>query len=463
MGSVSGLELLPFVREGLGNSSYMLAVGRGRALLVDPDRGAARYVEAAEARGWEIVAVFETHLHADFVTGSLEVGSATGATVHLPVEAGAGFSHRGLVPGERIQIGDVEVETIASPGHTPEHLSYVVRRGGGPPLLFSGGALIVGGAARTDLIGPELTEQLTRAEFHTLRESFRELPDETLLLPTHGGGSFCSVGSSRERTSTLGRERAANPLFLQDREEEFVRWFPTTFPAVPAYFSRMRPINQTGPRLRREIVDPPPLHPDALERAQTEGALVVDVRRPAEYAAGHVPGSLANPLRDAYATWLGWVVEADATLLFVTDGAPIAAVVDESLLVGYERFAGYLEGGIEAWEAVGKPLARTDLVRVADAVWAIQDGAAVLDVREPSEFELGHVPGAVHVPLGELEARLAELPRGRPIVTYCGAGERSTTAASLLERAGIGPVLNLDGGFGAWKQAGNRVARRRGG
>ena len=459
--SVDALEYLSFVREGLGNSSYLLFLAGRRAVLVDPDRTADRYVEAAAARGWEIAAVLETHLHADFVTGSLEIREATAADVYLPTEARAGFPHCGLAAGDRVQIVDVEVEAIASPGHTPEHLSYVVRRSGSPPLLLSGGALIVGGAARTDLIAPDLTEELTRAEFRTLRGAFRALPDETILLPTHGAGSFCSVGSGGDRTSTLGRERAANPLLLMEDEEEFVRWFPTTFPGVPSYFSRMRPINQAGPRLRRDIDDPPPLSPEEFELAQRQGAVVVDVRQPSDFAEAHVPHSIANPWREAYATWLGWVVEPDARLLFVTDGVPIEVVVDESLLVGYERFAGYLDGGIESWDAAGKQIALGAVIDVAEAAWAIQDGAAVLDVREPGEFESGHLPEAVHIPLGELASRLGELPRGRPIVTYCGSGARSTTAASLLERAGIGPALNLEGGFGAWRKAGNRVSRMR--
>lgn len=455
-GSMSSVEIVPFVHEGLGNSSYLIHTGGDRAILVDPDRSVQRYLQGAGSRGWRVVAILETHLHADFVSGSLEVLHAIGAPVYLPAEAGARFPHRGVHPGERLEIGDVKVEAIGSPGHTPEHLSYVVRPPGQPPSLFSGGALIVGGAARTDLIDPGSTESLTRAEFRTLREAFAGLPDETLLLPTHGGGSFCSVGSGDKRTSTIGEERRTNRLLAWTDEEEFVRSFPSTFPAAPAYFFGMRAFNQAGPRLRESIQAPSPLSPEELQRAQEIGALVVDVRPVAQYSKAHVPGSLSNPFRDAYATWLGWFVDPKTPLAFVTDGAPLERVVDESLLVGYERFAGHLDGGIDSWLASGRPVRQVELIGPAHARTALERGAVALDVREPSEFAAGHVEGAIHVPLGDLAARVGEIPTGRPVLAYCGHGERASTGVSVLERAGIGPLLNLDGGFPAWKEVVHR-------
>ncbi|MCI0438265.1 MAG: MBL fold metallo-hydrolase [Chloroflexi bacterium] len=452
------MNILPFVREGLGNSSYLAQVGEGDAVLIDPDRSVDRYLKAAQERGWKIVSILETHLHADFVSGAREAAYVTGAELHAPEDSHLLFPYSPLKGGQRLESGGVRIEAIASPGHTPEHLSYLFLWDRQPPTLFSGGALIVGGAARTDLISPAMTEPLTRAEFRTLRNAFTSLDDETLLYPTHGGGSFCSVGSGGERVSTLGNERASNPLLAIEDEEEFVRWFPGTFPAgVPDYFFRMRPINQAGSRLRSQVARPAALSPEEFDAARRK-ALVIDVRPIEEYARAHIPGALNNTLRSGYATFLGWLVPPDATLLFVLGDMPLEQVVDESLLVGYERFGGWLEGGMEVWEARGLPVQRFEVVNASQARKAIRDGAAVLDVREDNEFESGHIEGAIHVPLGKLEQRIGEVPRDRPIVAYCGHGERSSTALSLLEQAGIRDALNLKGGFGAWKDAGFKSA-----
>jgi len=446
------MNVIPFVHEGLGNSSYLVAFPDGRALLVDPDRTVQRYVDAARARQWTIVAVLETHLHADFVSGAHEVAAATGATLFLPHDAHVRLPHEPVTPGHRITLSGVEIEAVGSPGHTPEHLSYALRTAAQPPALFSGGSLIVGGAARTDLLAPDMTETLSRAQFQTLANAFRAMPDETLLFPTHGGGSFCSAGSGATRTSTLGQERATNPVLGIESEDEFVRWFPTTFPAAPAYYFRMRAFNAAGPRLRRDIPQPPPLTPDGVARLQPE-ALIVDVRSMRDYARAHIPGALSIAFRDAYAVWLGWLAPPDAGLIFVTDGAPLDAVIDESLLVGYEDFAGVLDGGMKAWEAEGRPIASSAVVDAAQARESLIDGALALDVRERDEYAGEHIPEALHIPLGELARRVEELPAGRPIVAYCGHGERAASAVSILERAGHTGLMNLDGGIEAWRRA----------
>lgn len=450
------MNVLPFVHEGLGNSSYLVELGDGEAALVDPDRTVDRYLRAAEARGWQIVSVFETHLHADFVSGAREVAHATGASIFLPEGADSRLPSHPVAGGGRVQFAGLEAEAIASAGHTPEHLSYIFRAERKPPALFSGGALIVGGAARTDLISPEMTEPLTRAQYRTVTEAFRALPDETLLFPTHGGGSFCSAGAGGDRVSTLGKERAQNPLLSVEDEDEFVGWFPLTFPAVPAYFFRMRAINQAGPRLRGDVADPPRLSPAEFEAVRRD-ALVVDVRPKEAYMAAHVPGALSNAFRDPYALWLGWLVQPETTLLFVTGDVPLQHVIDESLLVGYERFAGWLDGGMEAWTAAGLPFRSAQLVDAATARKALLEGAASLDVREPSEFESGHIEGAIPVPLGKLQGQLDSLPKDRPLLAYCAHGDRAATAVSILERAGFGPLLNLNGGINSWMDAGYQV------
>ena len=449
------MDVRLFKDEGLGNGSYLVDVGAGRAFVVDPDRRTRRYLAAAEDRDLEIVAALETHLHADFVSGALEIRSATGAELYVPAEAGVPFPHRPVEPGTRFGIGDLEVEVLATPGHAPEHLSYVVRQEGeATPVLFSGGALIVGGAARTDLSGAELTERLTRQAFETLHHAFADLPDETPLLPTHGGGSFCSAGSGTKQTSTLGEERATNPI-LSMSDRTFLESWPATFPRTPAYFARMREVNWAGPRLRSDIEMPAGLAPAAFaEVASQPGGVVVDVRDPGSYAEAHGEGALAIPFRDSFPTWLGWLVPADARILLVLGDASLDDVVDACALVGFERFDGYLDGGIEAWRAAGLPVRSLPAIGAEDTVPWLQMGAQPIDVREPDELERGAIAGAVSVPLGDLPQAAGSLPHGRPLLVYCASGMRSTTAASLLERAGVGPVVNLKGGYGAWQEAG---------
>jgi glyoxylase-like metal-dependent hydrolase (beta-lactamase superfamily II)/rhodanese-related sulfurtransferase len=450
------MDILPFVREGLGNSSYLVGLPGGEAALVDPDRSVKRYLDAAAARGWQITRVFETHLHADFVTGSLETAAATGARLFVPTDAAARFPHAPLSGGASVAVPGGAVEAIASPGHAPEHMSYALRQEGSAPALFSGGSLLAGGAARTDLIAPDQTEPLTRAQFRTLHDAFRELPDATALFPTHGGGSFCSSGAGGERTSTLGHERATNPMLDLSDENEFLRWFPSTFPAAPDYFFRLRRVNQAGPRLRGEIAVPPLRAPGDFARLADE-AVIVDVRPKECYLSRHIPRSLSIPFRYVFATWLGWLAPENAALLLVLGDEPLEAVLDECLLVGYERFAGVLRGGIDAWERAGLPLTAADLVDARRAHDLVAAGAVALDVREPDEFALAHIPGAVHMPLGQVATRLHQLGPARSIVAYCGHGERAATAVSLLERGGLTALADLEGGFDGWKEAGYAV------
>lgn len=442
-------EIVPFVNEGLGNSSYLIALDDDVAVMVDPDRSVGRYLREAEARNLRLAAVFETHLHADFVTGAVELAHATGASIYAPVAAHLKYGHHALKGEDSVRLANCEIEAVTSPGHTSEHLSYVLRAESQPPLLFSGGSLIVGGAARTDLVSPQMTEGLSRDQFRTLKRSFAHLPDETGLYPTHGGGSFCSAGAGGPRISTLGAERRGNPLLEIDDEDEFVRTFPALFPAAPAYFFRMREFNMAGPRLSAEIGLPGALAPADFER-EMSGATVLDVRPIGEYSEGHIPGSLNIAFRESYATWLGWIVPGDARLLFVLGDADLQRVVEESLLVGYENFGGYLAGDIAAWKESGRAVRGTELASVSEAATAIEDGALPLDVGEVSEFAEGHIPGALNIPLGQLAHELDQIPRDRPIVAYCGHGERASTGVSLLEAAGYRNFVSLSGGMEAW-------------
>lgn len=256
--------------------------------------------------------------------------------------------------------------------------------------------------------------------------------------------------------STLAEERANNHLLAYKNEDDFVNWFPTTFPTPPGYFFRTRPLNQAGPRLRRDIAMPRPLPPGEFQAASRE-SLIIDVRPLGGYTQGHIFGALSNTFRGVYATWLGWLVKENTPLLFVTGDTPIEQVVADSLLVGHERFAGWLEGGMDAWIQAGLPTVGGQLLDARQARKSLVDGALALDVRETREFQSGHLPEAIHIPLGSLEDNLGRLPKDIPILAYCGHGERSATGLSILERRGFDRLLNLDGGIGAWQAAGYTV------
>jgi len=442
-------EIVTFRDEGLGNSSYLVDLGDGRGLVLDPSRDPAPYLAAARRRGLRLAWSVETHLHADFVSGSREL-TAMGATVVAPAAARLRFPHRGLGDGEELDLGGLSLRALATPGHTPEHLAWLLVDGARPLGLFSGGSLLVGAVARTDLIGPDRTEELARALWRSLHERILTLPDDLTVYPTHGAGSFCSAPTGAEPTTTIGREKATNPL-LAAGEDAFVKLLVGGLGSYPRYFLRLRETNRRGPRVHG--AEPPvlaPLAPQEVRRLVAEGAELVDVRPIAAFAAGHVPGALSVPLRNAFATWLGWLVPDDRPLVLVVDpDQDRSDLVRQARKVGYERLTGELAGGMAAWQAAGLPQARIPLAGVAE-----RPAGTVLDVRQDAEFAAGHLPGARHLELGDL-AGTFELPAG-PLAVMCGHGERAMTAASLLQRAGHRDLTVLLGGPGDWSRATRR-------
>ena len=434
------IDIAPFVDEGLGNSSYVVDLGDGRAVVVDPVRDVAPYLHFAEQRGLTLAYSLETHLHADFVSGSLELAQV-GATILAPRGGHAEFPHRPLGDEEEHDFGGLTLRGIGTPGHTPEHLSYLLLDGQRPVALFSGGALIVGSVARTDLIGPKQTKPLAKALFRALRDRILSLPDALPVYPTHGAGSFCSPPGTGERTTTIGRERAANPLLNAPDEETFLRLLTAGLGSYPDYFLGLRDVNRRGPAvLGPELPGLVQLTPDQLRAAVDDGAELIDVRPISDYAAGHVPGALSIALRPAFASWLGWLVEAERPLVFVADPEQDRQdLVRQCLKIGYEVLVGELADGMEAWRAAGLPEQLTELS--ADAP---DEQTPILDVRQATEYQAGHVRDATHVELGSVAARAASL-KAADLVVMCGHGERAMTGASLLERSGSRPAVFLGG------------------
>lgn len=437
------MDVIPLVDEGLGNSAHVVDLGDGGALVVDPERDPRPYLEVLEQRGLTARFVVETHLHADFVSGGREL-AARGAELLAPAGSDLAFPHRPLEDGDRLDLHGLTLEVIATPGHTPEHLAYLLRDGERPVALFSGGTLMAGGVARPDLLSPDQTEPLARAAHRSITTRLLTLPDDLPVHPTHGGGSFCSTAPSGDRATTIGRERTANPLLAGDPDEDtFVARLLGSLGSYPPYFLELRDVNRAGPRVHG--ASPPPLRSLSLDDVDTaaavDGAVLVDVRSIEAFAAGHVPGSVSIPWRAQFATWLGWLVRRDQPVVFVTDRTVDRIdLVWAAHTVGYERLVGELAGGVGAWESDGRELARTPLVGPEAAA-----GRQVVDVRQANEFAAGHASGANLVELGSLVDRPDAVP-DVPVLVHCGHGERAMSAASLLERAGHRDVAVLAGG-----------------
>lgn len=441
---------LPLIDEGLGNSAYLLDLGEGRGLAVDASRDLRALRAMAERHGLKVAFAADTHLHADFLSGALQLAKSDGATVLASADGHRAFAHRALTDAEEVDLGGLTLRTLATPGHTHEHIAFELLDGADTVGVFTGGSLLVGSAARTDLVSPERTEELARAQYRSLQRLAR-LDDRVAVWPTHGAGSFCSAPPGAQRTSSIGTERATNQLLRAQSEDAFVEALLGSLGTYPPYFNRLGELNRLGPPL----LDGDSLRPLGLEQVKAmaaAGSPVVDVRPVEAFSRGHVPESVSIPLRDAFATWLGWLITPGRPLVVVRDpDQDPAEFVWQARKVGYDLFAGELTGGLTSWTAAGLPTATIPLV-AADAL----EGATVLDIRQTSEFTSGHVPGAAHVELGALVGNHPALPPG-PLVVMCGHGERAMSAASLLARAGRRDVAVLTGGPGDWAASTSRT------
>jgi len=438
--------IVPVVDEGLGNSSYVVDLGDGRALAIDPCRDLRALRAAAHRRGLHVAFAADTHLHADFLSGARQL-AAGGVTLLASAAGGREFAHTGLYDGDEVDLGGLTLQALGTPGHTPEHLSYVLLDGGRPLGVFTGGSLIVGGAARTDLVSPDRTEELARAQYASLQRLLG-LGDDVAVWPTHGAGSFCSTPTGGDRTSTIGREKASNPLLQAPGEDDFVERLLGSLGSFPSYFLRLAEVNRRGPGILLDEPRLPPLGVAAVRRLRADGAQVVDVRDVTRFAAGHIPGALSISLRGPFTTSLGWLADADRPVVFVRDAdQDLDEIIWSALKIGVEQLAGELTGGMSAWLAAERPVGRVRTLGPAQVA-----DLDVLDVRQDDEFAAGHLPGAAHVELGALRDTVPGLP-SRSLVVMCGHGERAMTAASLLARSGRHDLAVLLGGPQDWAHA----------
>ena len=451
------IDVVPLVDSGLGNSAYLLDLGEGRGLVVDASLDLRSVREATEQRGLRVAFAVDTHLHADFLTGALQLAAIDGAQVIASARGRREYPHVGLDDGGEIDLGGLRLRAVFTPGHTDEHLAYLLLDGNAPVGVFSGGSLIVGSAARTDLLGADRTEELTRAQYRSVHR-LAALADDVAVWPTHGAGSFCSAPAGDRRTTTIGAEKAGNPLLAAPDEDAFVRALLASLGSYPAYFSRLGELNRRGPRILDAVSAGrlAPLSVPAVHTLLDDGAVLVDVRPVSDFAEAHIPGALSIPLRSQFATWLGWLVPPGTPVVVLRnpDQDP-EEVVWQARKVGYDQLTGELAGGMPAWRGAGDATGSIPLV-TAEQLPDLGSGTLeILDVRQDSEFRTGHVPGARHVELGALAGRAAQLP-ARPTVVMCGHGERAMGAASVLAREGRPPVAVLAGGAQDWSRAAGR-------
>ncbi len=466
-----------FYDESLAQASYLIGCqSSGEALVVDPNREADTYIAAAESEGMKITGVTETHIHADFVSGLRELAGRTGATMYLsdagPADWQYGFRSDPRVTrlqgGERLTLGNIVIEPVHTPGHTPEHLSFLVTDGAGstePMGLLTGDFVFVGDVGRPDLLEKAArvkgaSDAAARALFRSLRW-FKALPDHLQVWPGHGAGSACGKGIGAVPQSTVGYERRTNWGLGIDDEDAFVRQVLLGQPEPPRYFAVMKRINRDGPPVLGRFPSPERLAESRLPEILANGAAVVDTRPAGAFAGGHIPGTTNIPLNRGFATYAGSVLPYDRDLYLLVDGgaAAVQSAVRQLVFIGLDRVAGYLgPEAIEVWAGEGRALGSVPQVTAQDLARTRPD-ALLVDVRGESEWRGGHLPGAVLIPLPELPERLGEIPADRAVTVQCQTGARSAIAASLLLAAGRRDVANLAGGYGAWMAAGLPIER----
>jgi hydroxyacylglutathione hydrolase len=418
------LSVVPIVDDGLGHSSYVIGLGDATAMVVDPARFPDRQRHIATEHGWRIAWTADTHSHADYISGSTEL-AADGAAFIASRGARLEVAHQPMDGGDELELTPgVVLRAIATPGHTPDHLAYLLLVDGTPHALFSGGSLMVGALGRTDLL---------------------TLPEDLAVYPTHGAGSFCSAPSGSARTTTIGTERATNPLLGIEDEDRFVATLLSGLGSFPTYFRQLPEINRRGPRLYPALPTLERLDLEAVRRHLAAGAALVDARPIVEFSGSHVPGSLSIQHRSVFASWFGWLVPLDRPVVFVLDeDSDRADLVRQCLAVGHDAILGELDGGIDTWTAACLPVASIPIVD-ADRI-----AGTVLDIRQDTEWDTGHLPGAIHVELGVLGG--AAVPGG-PLTVMCGHGERAMSGASILMAAGHTELAVLSGGPEDWQVA----------
>ena len=448
-----------FFLKGIAHSSYLLG-GTKTCAIIDPRRDVQLYLDAAKEMGMKITHILETHLHADFISGHLDLAEKTGAAIYVPQSAQCSFSHVGVAEGDTFGIEDMTVTVLETPGHTPEHISYAVidrARGGEPAAVFCGDTLFVGDVGRPDLF-PGRARELASKLYMSLHKKLLTLPDFCEVYPAHGAGSLCGRAMGAKRTSTIGYERLYNAaLHIQD-EEEFIKSLTMHMPAAPDHFSRCSAINGQGPRLMKDLPALIPLSPAQFRDAVQQGnTIVLDTRTYESFGGLHVPGSCHIDSRGNFATFAGWIIPPDRDILLVAADPEQAHEASLWLRrVGLDRAVGYLEGGITEWAKAGFPAGHVPQLSVEELHTMAESGRAMtlVDVRAPGEYEGYHVENSINIPVQDLRTRYQELDKNINAVLVCSTGIRSSMGASILKMKGFTDVYSVAGGMTGYSSAG---------
>jgi hydroxyacylglutathione hydrolase len=453
------MKIERFEVPGLAQYSYVVS-DNGEAAVIDAIRDVDRYMDYAASQGLKITTLVETHIHADFASGSITLAGATGAELALSAyDKGEHYRyampHRALQDGEGIEVGSVRLQALHTPGHTPEHLSFVLfdtERGANEPLaLFSGDFLFVGSLGRPDLLGDEAKQGLAHELFRSLHERIPSLPDSVQVYPGHGAGSLCGSGMSDRAESTLGYERATNHLFRL-AESAFVEEILASVPPMPVYYPRMKALNSEGAPSVSTLPGGRSLLPsDVAALSRQEDVILLDLRRPEAFGGAHIPGAINIGAGQNLSLWAGWLLDPDKRIVLVGESGDDEASRRSLVRVGLDRIEGFLAQGMPAWIDAGMGFARTTQLSTHE-VERHSSESLIVDVRSNKEWAEGHIAGARHIMLGELTRSCDGLPADRPIIAVCGSGYRSSIAASLLARNGFSDVSSMGGGMSAWNQ-----------
>jgi hydroxyacylglutathione hydrolase len=453
--------------EGVAHLSYLIGdKATGKAAVIDPRRDVDVYVELARKNKLSITHVLETHIHADFVSGTRELVDRTGtAKAVLSVEGGAkyGFDFDKLQDGQNIDLGRVILTARYTPGHTPEHMSFLAAEGNRPDTpfaVFSGDTLFADSVGRPDLLGEDQARELARKLFISLREVYLKLPDGVRVHPAHGAGSPCGADIADRLVTTIGYERTHNKALQFTDEAAFVEFTLSTAPPEPVYYRRMKKINADGPEVIGRLPTCPPVAAREFQKAvAATGAQLVDNRQMLAFGGGSIKGALSIGPHPELSIWAGWLLDPEKPIFLVLQkDADLPEVQRQLVRVGYTKFGGYLLGGMDEWDSAGLPLARLPQMTV-DEVKNRGGDLQVLDVRSPEEWEDGHIPGAQYIFLPELEQKLDRLEKSKPVAVYCDSGYRASIAASLLVRHGFTQVHNVPGSWKAWKASGYEIQK----
>jgi hydroxyacylglutathione hydrolase len=448
--------------EGIAHLSYLVGDdSEGVAAVFDPRVDVDCYLQLAREKQVSITHIFETHIHADLVSGARELCARVGsARIFLSHEGGAsyGFDHEQTKDGDTFRLGSVLITVRHTPGHTPEHVAYSLAEQNHPDApwgVLTGDSLFVNSAGRPDLLGIARAKKLAEQQFHTLRDFYLKLADGVMIFPAHGHGSPCGADIGDRLSSTIGYERRFNAFLQFQGVKSFTDHALSTAPPAPTYYPRMKKLNAKGPEVLGNLPTVRGLPPISFKEATEDGGNeLVDTRMMLAFGGGHIPGALSLGGSPMLSIWAGWLLDPKKPILLVLESDEgLDEIVRLFLRIGCTKFAGYLVGGMKAWDNAGLPLAEVGQMTVHEIKGA-GNRLQLIDVRSPDEWQQGHIPKAGHIFLGELRRRLGKLSKSRPTAVYCDSGYRASIAASILKREGFCCVCNVPGSWQAWKQAG---------